>query len=63
VGILGTGRRFFAVANSTRKIGPVILQRRRVIAPSIAPGRIFFNKPLPPGFGREKKALAKKFLE
>jgi hypothetical protein len=61
--MLGRGRRFFAVANSTRKIGPVILQRRRVIAPSIAPGRIFFNKPLPPGFGRAKKRAGEKILE
>jgi hypothetical protein len=54
-------RPFFAVASSTRKIGTVIFQRRRVIAPSIAPGRIFFNKPLPPAFVAKKKALAKEF--
>jgi hypothetical protein len=36
----------------------VMFQRRRVIAPSIAPGRIFFNKPLPAGFVAEKSALA-----
>jgi hypothetical protein len=33
----------------------VIFQRRRVIAQSIALSCIFFNKPSPPGFGREKK--------
>jgi hypothetical protein len=49
------GQRFFAVASSTRKIGMVIFQRRKVIAPSIALSCIFFNKPSPPGFGREKK--------
>jgi hypothetical protein len=41
----------------------VIFQRRSVIAPSIAPGRIFFNKPSPPGFVAKKSALAKKFPE
>jgi len=55
------GRRFFAVANSTRKIGIVIFQRRRVIAPSIAPGRIFLQQTVAAGFRREKKALAKEF--
>ena len=34
-----------ARSNSTRKIGRLILQRRRAIAPSIAPSRIFFKKP------------------
>jgi hypothetical protein len=53
----------FAVANSTRKMGPVIFQRRKVIAPSIALSRIFFNKPLPPGFVAEKTRWPTKFLE
>jgi hypothetical protein len=39
----------------------VIFQRRTLIASSIAPGRIFFNKPLPPAFVAKKKALAKEF--
>jgi len=42
----------------------VIFQRRKVIATSIALGRIFFNKLLPAGFRRGKKSvLAKKFRE
>jgi len=41
----------------------VMFQRRRVIAPSIALGRIFFNKPLSAGFVAEKSPQAKKFLE
>jgi hypothetical protein len=57
------GPAFFAVANSTRKIGMVIFQRRRVIAPSIAPGRIFFNKPLPPAFVAKKKRWRRNFLD
>ena len=47
-------RRFFAVASSTRKIGMVIFQRRRVIVPLIALGRIFFNKLPSPSFVAEK---------
>jgi hypothetical protein len=39
----------------------VIFQRRRVIAPLIVLGRIFFNKLSPPGLVAEKSALAKKF--
>jgi hypothetical protein len=57
------GPALFGVASSTGKIGMVIFQRRKVIAPSIAPGRIFFNKPSPPGFVAKKSALAKKFPE
>jgi len=34
----------------------VIFQRRKVIAPLIALGRIFFNKPPPPGLVAEKRA-------
>ena len=47
-------RRFFAVASSTPKIGMVIFQRRRVIVPLIALGRIFFNKLPSPSFVAEK---------
>jgi hypothetical protein len=41
----------------------VMFQRRKVIASSIAPGRIFFNKPLPPAFVAGKSALATEFPE
>ena len=47
-------RRFFAVASSTRKIGMVIFQRRRLIVPLIELGRIFFNKLPSPSFVAEK---------
>jgi hypothetical protein len=42
----------------------VIFQRRRVVAPSIALGRIFFNKPLPPAFvAKKKKHRRRNFLD
>jgi hypothetical protein len=41
----------------------VIFQRRTLIASSIAPGRIFFNKPLSADFVAEKSPQAKKFPE
>jgi hypothetical protein len=41
----------------------VMFQRRKIIGASIAPGRIFFNKPLWAGFVAEKSPQAKKFLK
>ena len=46
--------RLFAVANSTRKMRWSICQRRKLIARSIAPGCIFFNKTGAAPFSRAK---------
>src|ERR1700720_959679 len=48
--------RILGVSNSTRKIGRLILLRRRVIAPSIEPSRNFFSKPAGSWFVAQKKS-------
>src|SRR5258707_6528917 len=52
--------RILGVSNSTRKIRRLIFQRRRVIAPSIAPSRILFNKPAGSLVCRAKKKSARR---